>query len=83
MLNFNQLRAFYEVAKTQNVREASKRLFVSQPAVSNQIKSFEESCALSLFKRQGKRIIITDIGRMLLNQCHALFESAPPVELVV
>ena len=80
MLNFNQLRAFYEVAKTQNVREASKKLFVSQPAVSNQIKSFEESCGLSLFKRQGKRLVITDIGLMLLNQCHILFDLEKNIE---
>ena len=80
MLNFNQLRAFYEVAKTQSVRQASKKLFVSQPAVSNQIKAFEEFCGLSLFKRQNRRIVITDIGRMLLNQCHTLFEFEKVIE---
>jgi len=80
MLNLNQLRAFYEVAKTQNVRQASKRLFVSQPAVSNQIKMFEESCGLNLFKRQGRRIIITDIGRIFLNRCHALFDLEKVIE---
>jgi len=80
MLNFNQLRAFYEVAKSQNVREASKKLFVSQPAVSNQIKSFEEFCSLSLFKRKGRRIVITDMGRRLLNQCHALFDLEKGIE---
>ena len=80
MLNFNQLRAFYEVAKTQNVRQASKRLFVSQPAVSNQIKAFEESCGLNLFKRRGRRIIITDMGRILLNHCHALFDLEKVIE---
>ena len=74
MLNCNQLRDFYDVGKTQSAREALTKLFVSQPAVSNQIKAFEEFCGLSLFKRQNRRIVITDIGRMLLNHCHTLFD---------
>ena len=80
MINFNQLRAFYEVAKLENVREASKILCVTQPAVSNQIKAFEEFCGLSLFKRQGKRLIITDMGRMLLQRCHTLFDLEKRIE---
>ena len=80
MLNFNQLRAFYEVAKLQNVKEASKILCVTQPAVSNQIKAFEEFCDLSLFKRHGRRLIITDTGRMLLKRCHILFDLEKQIE---
>ena len=77
MLNFNQLRAFYEVAKLENVREASKILCVTQPAVSNQIKSFEEFCDLTIFKRPGKRLILTDMGRMILKHCHCItYKSA-------
>ena len=80
MLNLNQLRAFYDVAKTQSVRQALTKLFVSQPAVSNQIKAFEEFCGLSLFKRQNRRIVITDIGRILLNHCHTLFDFEKVIE---
>lgn len=80
MINFNQLRAFYEVAKLENVREASKILCVTQPAVSNQVKAFEEFCGLNLFKRQGKRLIITDMGRILLKQCHTLFDLEKNIE---
>lgn len=80
MLNFNQLRAFYEVAKLENVREASKILCVTQPAVSNQIKSFEEFCDLTIFKRPGKRLILTDMGRMILKHCHILFDLEKKIE---
>ena len=80
MLNFNQLRAFYEVAKLQNVKEASRILCVTQPAVSNQIKAFEEFCDLSLFKRHGRRQIITDMGRILLKHCHILFDLERQIE---
>jgi hypothetical protein len=44
MINLNQLRAFYQVAKCQNVSLAAKHLFVSQPAVTAQVKLFEDNC---------------------------------------
>lgn len=80
MLNFNQLRAFYEVAKLENVSKASRILCVTQPAVSNQIRSFEEFCELSLFKRQGKRLRLTDMGRMILKHCYILFDLEKKIE---
>ena len=51
MINLNQLRAFYQAAKCQNVSVAAKHLFVSQPAVTAQVKLFEDSCGLKLFKK--------------------------------
>jgi hypothetical protein len=53
MINLNQLRAFYQAAKCQNVSVAAKRLFVSQPAVTAQVKLFEDSCGLRLFKENA------------------------------
>ena len=50
MINLNQLRAFYQAAKYGNLSIAAQALFVSQPAVTAQIKLFEESCGLKLFK---------------------------------
>jgi DNA-binding transcriptional LysR family regulator len=60
MINLNQLRAFYQTAKCQNVSVAAKQLFVSQPAVTAQIKLFEESCGLKLFKKKGRNLYLTD-----------------------
>jgi DNA-binding transcriptional LysR family regulator len=48
----NQLIAFIEVAKTGNFREAARRLNLTQPAVSAQIRSLEESLGAPLFQRQ-------------------------------
>lgn len=80
MINFNHLKVFYEVAKSQKIVEASKRLCVTQPAVSTQIKLFEESCNLCLFKRNGRRILLTKSGHILLQLCHQFFDLGKKIE---
>jgi DNA-binding transcriptional LysR family regulator len=80
MINFNRLRVFYEVAKSQKIIEASKRLCVTQPAVSAQIKLFEEFCNLCLFKRNGRRIMLTKSGHILLQLCHEFFDLGREIE---
>ncbi len=60
MINLNQLRAFYQAAKCQNVSLAAKHLFVSQPAVTAQVKLFEENCGLKLFKRDKENALSGD-----------------------
>ena len=80
MLNLNQLRAFYQVAKCQNVSLAARQLFVSQPAVTAQVKLFEESCGLKLFKRKGRNLILTDEGKTLFNFSRKIFEYEKKIE---
>jgi DNA-binding transcriptional LysR family regulator len=80
MINLNQLRAFYQVAKCQNVSAAAKQLFVSQPAVTAQVKLFEESCGLKLFKKKGRNLILTDEGKTLFNYARRLFEYERKIE---
>ncbi len=80
MLNLNQLRAFYQVAKCQNVSLAARQLFVSQPAVTAQVKLFEESCGLKLFKKKGRNLILTDEGKTLFNFSRKIFEYEKKIE---
>ncbi len=80
MLNLNQLRAFYQVAKCQNVSLAARQLFVSQPAVTAQVKLFEESCGLKLFKKKGRNLILTDEGKTLFNYSRKIFEYEKKIE---
>ncbi len=80
MINLNQLRAFYQTAKCKNVSLAAERLFVSQPAVTAQIKLFEDSCGFKLFKKKGRSLHLTDEGRMLYNYAGKLFEYEKKIE---
>ena len=80
MINLNQLRAFYQAAKCQNVSLAAKHLFVSQPAVTAQVKLFEENCGLKLFKKKGRNLYLTDEGRTIFNYAGKIFEYEQRIE---
>jgi DNA-binding transcriptional LysR family regulator len=80
MINLNQLRAFYQAAKCQNVSVAAQQLFVSQPAVTAQIKLFEDSCGLRLFKKKGRHLYLTDEGQTLFNYARKIFEYERKIE---
>jgi DNA-binding transcriptional LysR family regulator len=73
-LNLNQLRAFYLAAKEKNITKAAETLFVTQPAVTMQIKSLEESLSLKLLRKRGKNIELTDAGKVLFGYAQRIFE---------
>lgn len=52
-MNFTQLRAFHAVAQAGSYTRASETLHVTQPTLSSQVKSLEESYGVSLFVRRG------------------------------
>lgn len=56
---FKLLKTFRSVYETKNFSKAAEQLFISQPAVSNQIKLLEEELAIQLFIRNGRQEIIT------------------------
>lgn len=83
MLNFNQFRVFYYAAKNLNFTAAAGELFITQPAVTAQIKSFEEFCNLKLFKKRGRRIYLTDEGRSLYQYAVKIFKFEKEIEAVI
>ena len=80
MLNTNQLRAFYEVAKSLNFSMAAENLHVSQPAVTKQIKSFEERWNLKLFLKKRGKIYLTDEGKKIFVYASRIFELERQLE---
>jgi DNA-binding transcriptional LysR family regulator len=80
MINLNQLRVFYEAAKHQSFTEAAHRLFVTQPAITAQIKSFENQCNLKLFKKKGRKVYLTDEGKTLYECVKRVFECEKEIE---
>jgi DNA-binding transcriptional LysR family regulator len=80
MINFNQLRIFYQTAKYQNCTIAAEKLFISQPAVTAQVKAFEEFCHLKLFKKMGRKIYLTDEGKSLYEYVRKVFEYEKEIE---
>jgi LysR family glycine cleavage system transcriptional activator len=61
----NALRAFEAVARHQSFTRAAAELFVTQAAISHQIKSLEEHLGVPLFWRNARRLELTDEGHAL------------------
>ena len=61
-----QLRAFHAVASEASFTRAAEALHVTQPTLSAQVKSLEESYGVLLFDRRGRRTEPTELGRQLL-----------------
>jgi DNA-binding transcriptional LysR family regulator len=63
--NLNQLRTFFLAARERNLTRAAEILCVTQPAVSMQIKSLEQTLGLKLIKRWGRDFQLTAVGDVL------------------
>lgn len=70
-----QLRAFCAAARTGKMSDAATELFLSQSAISLQIKALEEEMETTLFERRGPRIQLTPEGRQFLDMARPLVEG--------
>jgi len=75
----NQLRIFLKIVQTQSVTKASEELHLTQPAVSIQLKNFQDQFDIPLTEVLGRKIYITEFGREIaesaeniINQVHAI-----------
>ena len=83
MINLNQLRVFYQVAENLHITKAADKLFISQPAVTAQIKRFEGTCNLKLFRKNGSKIYLTEEGKILHVYALKIFECEKEIEQVI
>jgi DNA-binding transcriptional LysR family regulator len=83
MINFTQLRAFYEAARTQSVSKAAANLYITQPAVTAQIRALESALEIQLFKKKGRSVALTEAGSLLLQHASKLFELEKEMERTV
>ena len=63
----NALKAFEAAARYESFTRAAEELFVTQGAVSHQVKALEEELGLKLFARERQRLVITEAGREYLS----------------
>ena len=65
-MNITQLKYVLETASSTSMREASTKLFVSQPALSASIRELEDELGILIFERTNKGISLTEDGREFL-----------------
>ena len=68
-----QLKAFHAVAVHGSFTRAAERLFLSQPAISDQVRKLEERFGVLLFHRNKRSVRLTDLGERLLGITQRLF----------
>lgn len=74
-INYSHLRYFWAVAHEKNLTAAARRLFVSQSAVSVQIRALEKALGHDLFERRAKGLHLTEAGRIVLDHADAIFAT--------
>jgi LysR family transcriptional activator of nhaA len=71
-LNLHHLKYFLAIAEEGSISSASKKLLVGQPALSAQLKQFEDYLDFKLFNRTGKKMILTPEGEYVLKYARAI-----------
>ncbi len=72
-LNYNQLYYFWVIVQEGSITSAAKRLHVSQPAISSQLKRLEEALGESLVSRSGRSQVLTPFGRTTYDYAQRIF----------
>ncbi len=79
-MTLQQLKYVLEVAARGSMNEASKRLFISQPSLSNAIKELEEELRITIFERTNKGISLSKAGAEFLGYARQVIEQAELLE---
>lgn len=76
MLDLRRLRYFVAVAENGNISKAAQKIFLTQPALSRQIKALEDEVGLLLLERQAHSVRLTPAGEALLAEARTLLQQA-------
>lgn len=80
MLDIKRLYYFVKVANENSFTKASKKLYISQPALSKQIKILEDEVGTSLFKRDNNKLFLTENGQYLYDKSMEILSLINSVE---
>jgi DNA-binding transcriptional LysR family regulator len=75
MIDITKLKTFVAVVDLGSFSKASEILYITQPAVTQQIKALEKIVGAKLFQRQGGKIVLTDEGRRIYEIARSLLND--------
>ena len=75
-MTLQQLKYVVEVAKEQSISKAAKKLFISQPSLTNAIKDLEKEMQINIFIRTNKGISLSKEGEIFLGYARQVLEQA-------
>ncbi len=79
-MDTQKLKYFYTVAKLEHITRASEELHISQPSLTQSMKLLQEEIGVPLFRKQGRRIVLTEYGVYLKKKLDTLlpqFDNLP------
>ena len=79
-MDLRQLRYFVAVADADSMAVAARRLHVSQPTLSRQIRELERDLGIQLFDRIGRRIVLRLDGREMLARSRRMLAEAESLQ---
>ena len=79
-MTLNQLRYVVMVAQTGSITQAAKRLFISQPSLTNAIKELESEMHITIFRRTNKGVIVSREGETFLSYARQVLDQADLLE---
>ena len=74
-MELRHLRYFVAVAGEENVSRAARKLHVSQPGLSRQIRDLEDEIGFQLFERSAKSVRLTEAGKVFLGEIRAVLQQ--------
>ncbi len=74
-MDFQRLKYFQSIAQTGHLRKSAELLRISPPALSKAMKILSEEVGFELFQNDGRRLLITDSGKILLQKIEPILEQ--------
>ena len=75
-MDWNHIRAFHATAVAGSLSAAARELGLTQPTLSRQVVALEAELGVALFQRQGRKLVLTQTGRELLDHIRVMGDAA-------
>lgn len=82
-LNYHHLYYFWQVAASGNLTRTAEQLHISQSALSTQIRSLEEALDCQLFRRSGRKLVLTEAGQRAMEFAADIFHRGEELEALL
>lgn len=79
--DWNQVRAFLATAEAGSFSGAARTVSSTQPTISRQVAALEEALGVTLFERNARTMVLTQVGRELLDHVHAMSDAAALISM--
>lgn len=79
-MNIRDLEYVIAIAETRNFNKAAQICYVSQPALSMQVKKLEDELGVAIFERFQKNILITPAGEVIIEKARELLNTAKDIK---